>query len=223
MSPYLWFAGTHGTLGAFNRDVGFSASPGDLLSNLRFGVMGAVDVRRSRLLLPIDMIVMRLEDTSATPFPGIGPTSANLKATAFLLTPKVGVRLLDGKMIKVDALAGIRYWHFGESLVFSPSNYLDLNFSKSQDFVDPLVGGRITALLAPKVVFTMGGDVGGWDTGSHQEYQVAGLLGYKVKPKWTLQAGYRYLYLDYRKSGPANPVVNLAISGVMFGATLNLK
>jgi len=222
VSPYLWFGGTHGTLGAFGHDVGFKASAGDLLSHFRFGIMGAVEARRNRLLLSTDLMVVRLQDDHALPLPGFGADSATLKATSFILTPKVGVRLLDGKMIKADALAGIRYWHFGETLNFNPGT-LGLNFSKSQDWVDPGVGGRITATLAPKVVFTMGGDVGGWDTGSHQEYQAAGLLGYKVTPKMTLQGGYRYMYLDYRKSGPASPVVNVAISGVMFGVTLNLK
>ncbi len=222
VSPYLWFGGVHGTLGAFNHDVGFKASPGDLLSHFRFGIMGAVEARRNRLLLSTDMMVVRLQDDHALPFPGFGADSATLKATSFILTPKIGVRLLDGKMFKADAMAGIRYWHFGETLDFSPGT-LGLNFSKSQDWVDPVVGGRITAILAPKVEFTMGGDVGGWDTGSHQEYQAAGLLGYKVTPKMTLQGGYRYMYLDYRKSGPASPVVNVAISGVMFGVTLNLK
>ena len=222
VSPYLWFGGVHGTLGAFGHDVGFKASAGDLLSHFRFGIMGAVEARRSRLLLSTDLMVVRLQDDHALPFPGFGADSATLKATSFILTPKVGVRLLDGKMFKADAMAGIRYWHFGETLNFNPGT-LGLDFSKSQDWVDPVVGGRITAALAPKVVFTMGGDVGGFDTGSHQEYQVAGLLGYKVTPKMTLQGGYRYLYLDYRKSGPASPAVNVAISGVMFGVTVHLK
>jgi len=222
VSPYLWFGGVHGTLGAFSHEVGFKASAGDLLSHFRFGIMGAVEARRSRLLLSTDLMVVRLQDDHALPFPGFGADSATLKATSFILTPKLGVRLIDGKTFKADAMAGIRYWHFGETLTFAPGD-LNLDFSKSQDWVDPVLGGRITATLAPKVLFTVGGDVGGWDTGSHQEYQVAGLLGYKVSPKMTLQAGYRYLYLDYRKSGPASPVVNVAISGVMFGMTLNLK
>jgi hypothetical protein len=40
VSPYLYFPGIHGTVGAFGRDVGFKASAGDLLSNFRFAIMG---------------------------------------------------------------------------------------------------------------------------------------------------------------------------------------
>jgi len=37
VSPYLWFPGVHGTIGALGHDLGYSASPADLLSNFRFG------------------------------------------------------------------------------------------------------------------------------------------------------------------------------------------
>ena len=43
VSPYLWFPGVHGTVGAFDRDARVSASPIDLLSHFRFGLMGAAD------------------------------------------------------------------------------------------------------------------------------------------------------------------------------------
>ena len=43
VSPYLWFPGVHGTIGALGRDVSFKASPGDLLSHFRFGLMGLLE------------------------------------------------------------------------------------------------------------------------------------------------------------------------------------
>jgi hypothetical protein len=167
---------------------------------------------------------MRLGDDRALPIlpPPLIATSANLTAKMFLLTPKVGVRLINQEKFKADFLTGFRYWYFSESVQFTPST-LNLNFSRSQNFVDPLVGGRITADLAPKVVFTMGGDVGGWGTGSQLEYQAFGLLGYKVKPNMILQGGYRYLYLDYQRSGPAAAFLQTTMSGVVLGVTLNLK
>jgi hypothetical protein len=223
VSPYLWFPGVHGTVGALGRDASFSASPSDLLSHFRFGIMGAVEARRNRLLIPIDLMWIRLEDDRARPFPpGLLATSANLKATEFIFTPKIGFRLVNGKKITADFLAGIRYWHFGENLKFSPSP-LGLNFSKSQNWVDPLIGGRITAAISRKTAFTLAGDVGGWGTGSQLEYQVVGLLGYKLKPNMTLEAGYRYLYFDYQKGGQAAAFALAATSGVIIGATLNLK
>ncbi len=221
VSPYLWFAGVHGTaVGPKGNGLGFRASPSDLLSHFRLGLLAAAEVRRQRLVMSTDLLWMRLGDDKALPFPGLGATSANMTANVLLLTPKVGVRIIDQKMIKVDGLGGFRYWHFGESLHFNPS-ILGLNFSRSQNFVDPLVGGRIQMALSPKIVVNILGDVGGWGTGSQLEYQVGGFLGYRIKPAWTLQAGYRYLNLDYGTS--RGGLFNLTLSGVLFGVTWNLK
>jgi hypothetical protein len=95
---------------------------------------------------------------------------------------------------------------------FSPSR-LGLNFSGSQNWVDALVGGQILGALTPKVRVAIGGDVGGWGTGSQLDYQIFGLLGYKIKPKWTLQAGYRYLDVNYRST----TVYDAATSGIVLG------
>jgi hypothetical protein len=222
VSPYLWFPGVHGTIGALGRDVSVHATPGDLLSNFRFGLMGLVEARYKRVVLPLDLMWIRLEDDRALPFPNLMVTTAKLKGSEFLLTPKIGYRLIDQERIKIDALAGFRYWHFSENLKFVPSN-LNLNFSRSQNWVDPLVGGRIQVALTPKVIATIGGDVGGWGTGSQLDYQVAGVLGYKIKPKWTLQAGYRYLSIDYRTTSRGGTIAYLITSGVIFGATIELK
>jgi hypothetical protein len=49
---------------------------------------------------------------------------------------------------------------------------------------------------------------------------VVGLLGYRIKPTWTLQAGYRYLDVNYRSGGA---IIDLATSGVVFGVSITLK
>jgi hypothetical protein len=224
VSPYLWFPGVHGTaVGPNGNGLGFRASPSDLLSHFQIGLMGAVEVSHKRLVTSMDIFWIRLEDDTAIPLPpavGAGAIGAKIHATEFFLTPKIGLRVIDEEKIKVDALAGFRFWHFGESLSFNPS-LLGLNFTGSQNFVDPVVGGRIQLDLSPKIVVNILGDVGGWNTGSKLEYQVAGLLGYRIKPALTLQAGYRYLNLDYR--GSRGVVFDLTTAGVLFGATLTLK
>jgi hypothetical protein len=222
VSPYLWLPGVHGTVGAFDRDAGVSASPIDLLSHLRFGLMGDADARWKRLVLPLDLIWGRLADDKAVPRLGLGATTADVKASIFLLTPKVGVRVLDEPKVKCDFLTGFRYWHLGQNLHFSPS-LLNLNFSASQNWVDPLVGGRIETPLSSKLEATFFGDVGGWGTGSQLEYQVGGVLGYKLKETATLQAGYRYLAVNYRGGGITRPVFDTHLSGVVLGVTFDLK
>src|SRR5215469_572975 len=202
-----------------DKSISIHATPGDLLSNFRFGLMGFTEARRKWLILNTDLMWVRLGTSKALPFPGLEAISADVKGGEFLLSPKVGVRILNRERIKIDALTGFRYWHFYESVKFVPTN-LNISFSKSQDWVDPVVGGKITGTLAPKVLVTIFGDAGGWGTGSQLEYQVGGALGYKIKPKWTLQAGYRYLYVNYR-NGRAE--VEMVTSGALMGVTINLK
>ncbi len=218
VSPYLWFPGVHGNVGGPNgREVSFSASPGDLLSHFRFGLMGVVEPRYKRIVMPLDIMWIRLGSDKAlpnTPSQGV----ANLRATQFILTQKLGYRLIDAEKVKIVALAGFRYWHYGESVSFTTNT---LNFSASQNWVDPLVGGRITGILTPKVEVTIGGDVGGWGVASQIDYQVFGLLGYRIKPALALQVGYRYLYFDYSRS--SGTYLDTATSGVLFGVSIALK
>jgi len=214
-APYLWLPGVHGTVGAAGKRVSIHASPGDLLSNFKFGLMGVVELRRKRLVIPMDLMWVRLEDDHPIPLEAV--TSAKLKGEEFFLAPKIGYRLVDEERLKITALTGFRYWHLGESIKFNP---VALSFSDSQNWVDPLVGGRVELFPAPKVSVTVFGDVGGWGTGSQLEYQFGGLIGYKIKPRWTLHAGYRYLGVDYRSGGF---LFNVITSGAVVGATINLK
>jgi hypothetical protein len=218
VSPYLWFPGVHGNIAGPNgREIGFSASPGDMLSHFRFGLMGAVEPRYKRIVMPLDIMWIRLGDNRALPnTPGQGV--ANLHATEFVLTQKLGYRVIDLEKVKIDALAGFRYWYYGENLSFTTNA---LNFSGVQSWVDPLVGGRITGILTPKIEITVGGDVGGWSHAAQIDYQVFGLLGYRIKPALALQVGYRYLYFDYLRTSGA--YLNTATSGVVFGVSITLK
>ncbi len=218
ITPYLWFPGAHGNIGDPNGgEIGFSASPGDLLSKFRFGIMGAVEPRYKRIVMPLDIFYIRLGDDKALPnSPNQGV--ANLKAQEFLVTQKIGYRVIDSERLKIDGLAGFRYWHYGEQLSFTTN---DLNFSGSQNWVDPLVGGRIIGILTPKIEVNIGGDVGGWGAAAQMDYQIFGALGYRIKPALALQVGYRYLYFDYRKV--SGVYFDTATSGLFFGVTIDLK
>jgi len=220
VSPYLWFAGNHGTVGALGRDVGVHASAGDLLSHLDIGLMGAAEARFNRFVLNGDMLWVRISDSKAVPFPALGASSADARVGQFIWTSKFGYRVLDRKKLKVDANVGVRYWHLGQSLSFNPS-VLGIDFSGSQNWADILIGGRVQVPLGKKTVIDLAGDVGGWGASAKLDYQFATLLSYKICPKWTMVAGYRYLFVDYR---PTNlSVYNTVTSGALLGVTYTFK
>lgn len=223
LSPYLWFAGAHGNVGARGHAASMHASPGDLLSHVNFGLMGGAGLRRKRFVLTGDMLWIRLSDSRALPALsalGSGAVSADVRVGQFVWTSKGGYRVMDRKKFKADATVGVRYWHLGQKLNFNPSA-LGLNFNGSQNWADILVGGRVQLPLGKKTVIDLLGDVGGWNASAKLDYQFTTLLAYKLSPKWTLGAGYRYLFVDYR---PTNlSVFNVITSGAVLGVTYNFK
>ena len=218
IAPYVWFVGLHGTSGPPGAQMSVHESPGDLLSQLRFGLMGTVQVRHKRLLLPVDVFWVRMESKQSLRTE-LGVISEDTKTREFILAPKVGYFLIDNNKLKATALVGLRYWHLGEGLSVSPP-IPGLSFSGSQNWVDPVVGGRIEVPLTSKVQVTALGDAGGWGTGSKLDYQFAGLLGYRLTPRLTLQAGYRYMGVDYRSAGF---LFNTIQSGAVVGMTIKLR
>jgi hypothetical protein len=94
-------------------------------------------------------------------------------------------------------------------------------FSKTLNWADPLMGARILFPLSPKVLVTIGGDAGGWGAGAQLDYEIVGSLGYNLSSKFTLSAGYRYLYVDYRPTGDS--IYKQAMSGALIGVNYHFK
>src|SRR5215469_18845640 len=218
LSPYLWFAGAHGTVGVLGRDASVHASAGDLLSHFNFGLMGSSEAQLGRLLLNGDLLWIRLSDGSALPFPGLSATSVDVRVGQFVWTSKIGYRLIDRTEFKADADVGARYWHLGQQLNLNPS-ILGLNVNHSESWADIVVGGRVELPLGPKASITALGDVGGWNATAKLDYQFAGLLNFKVSPKWTISPGYRYLFVDYRSR---NSIYNMVTPGAVIGLTYTI-
>jgi hypothetical protein len=219
LSPYLWLSGIHGTVGVGGRDASVHAGFGDIISNLNLGLMAASELRHKRLLLLTDLMWIKLSEDKGLPENQLGEITAKSRVQNFMLGPEVGYRFIEQPRLNVDAFTGFRYWHLGSSLEFEP-NLLGQKFSTSQNWVDPLLGARLQTPLSPKLRFTVLGDVGGFGAGSQLEWQVAGLLGYQLNKRFTLQAGYRYLDVNYRSGGFKYDV---AMSGLLLGTTIHFK
>jgi hypothetical protein len=217
VTPYLWFAGVHGTVGALGQEASVHPSASDVLSKLNIGLMGAVEVRYNRVIIPVDFLWIKLSDDKALPIEVVA-ASIKAKMTESIFTPKIGYRIADTKRWKVDAVFGVRYWHLTTDLTLQPTQ-IGNGVSRSADWVDAVAGGKFQFAVTPKFVVTVLGDAGG--ASARSDYQVSGLLGYKVGRKCTLQAGYRYLVVNYRPTGGF--IYSTATSGLLLGATINVK
>lgn len=217
ISPYLWFAGVHGTVGALGHEGSVHASFGDIFTYFNIGLMFALEPRYNRIVMPFDFMWMKLSDDKALPFE-VGPTSVKAKINQVMFAQKIGYRVIDSEKLKLDGLVGFRYWHMGTTLTLQPQ--VANGFYESATWADVVAGARFQAMLSKKVVFTVLGDAGGG--GANSDYQVVGLLGWKCK-KLTLQGGWRYLSVNYRPGGSASFIYDMATSGLIFGVTIPLK
>jgi len=216
ISPYLWLPGLHGTIGALGHDASVHASFGDIFSNFSFALMGALEPRYNRIVMPLDFMWIKLSNDKALPF-DVGATSVKVKVNLDVLSQKIGYRVIDVEKFKVDAVAGFRYWHVGNTLNIQSSRN-NPEFYASADWVDGVGGAKIQAVLSPKLVLTIAGDAGGGAANS--DYQVAGLIGWKFK-KFILQGGWRYLTVNYRPG--SGTILDVTISGLVLGMTIPLK
>jgi hypothetical protein len=221
ITPYIWFAGMHGTVGALGHESSVHASFGDIASYLNIGAMGAFEARYNRVIMPVDFIWMKLSDEKGIPITDeVDSVKTTVRET--LLTPKIGYRIADGKIVRVDALFGIRYWHLSNELrAFTQGAQIGNTVSRSANWVDGVAGGRIQFALSQKAFAEIGGDAGGGSARS--DWQVGGALGYKLKPKWVLLVGYRYLSIDYRPNRADQFIYNLNMPGLALGVTYNIK
>ena len=217
-APYLWFAGMHGSVGVRGLNVSVKASPGDLLSHADVGLMGTLEAQKGRWIIPVDIMWLALSDDKGLPENEPGIQSITFRAGEFILTPKVGYKLIDKPKLKVDSMVGVRYWHLGERFHFNPTLYN--GFTTSQDWADAVGGIRIEMPLSPKASITVVGD--GGKGGSLQDYQIAGLLNYKIKQNISLFGGWRYMSVDYFNSRNAF-LYNMTVSGVGLGAVFKFK
>jgi hypothetical protein len=216
-TPYLWFPGMYGNVGALGHEASVHASFGDIFSYLNIGLMGAGEARYKKFGVPVDFLWIKLSDDKALPLEE-GPSSIKVKVNQTMLAPKVSYRLVDGEMVKVDGNFGLRYFHLSTTLDFTGTGPQP-SFDQSANWVDYIGGARITAALSPKILITVLGDAGGG--GANLDYQVLAALGYELKPRIIMQLGWRYLDVNYRSR--SSFVYDTATSGLIIGTTFNIK
>ena len=127
---YVWFPGMSGTVGARGYNTTADISPSDILKNLNIGIMGAFEADHDRWGLPFDYVWAKIQDKkSFVNFPGY---SAKATVKEGFFTPKVTYLVVDGKMLKIRATAGLRVWYLGENLQLNPPSTPSFSFGKHE-------------------------------------------------------------------------------------------
>jgi outer membrane protein OmpA-like peptidoglycan-associated protein len=214
ISIYGWFPGVHGTVGALGHNASIHVPFTDVFHTLKGIIPIAVEADKGRFLMPVDFLWMKLGVDNGIPENDFTQTSINTHLTQSILTPKFGFRLYDGDHLKLDALAGVRYWHVGISNTLEPSG---VSYSRSTNWVDGLGGGRFILPFGEKAAITVAGDAGAGQ--ANLDYQAVGLLNFNFTRKFGMALGWRYLYEDYKPTTNQfvfNPTISGAVAGFSF-------
>jgi len=101
VAPYLWFAGINGTVGALDHEASVHVSASKVLSYFNFGLMGAVEARYNRIIIPVDFMWVKLKDDKGIPITD-DVESVHVKINEYIFTSKVGYRVVDNSRFKTD-------------------------------------------------------------------------------------------------------------------------
>lgn len=212
--PYIWMAGISGDVTVKGSRASVDESFSDILENLDFGGFLHLEAAKGKWALFADGTYVKLSVDRTLIDVGSELVQVELGgAYRFAQLPlgKEGERLLS-----FEALAGGRY-----NYVKSEVEILRLLKSKeSQDWVDPIVGIRLTAGLTEKLSLRVRGDIGGFGIGSASDFawNVVAFLGYQLSRRIALGVGYRILDIDYeRGSGRRRFEYDVTTSGPVLG------
>ncbi|WP_377844129.1 hypothetical protein [Bosea sp. UC22_33] len=170
---------------------------GDILKDFNGGLMGVAETRIGNWGFIADAMFSQV--TSGATLPGPYFSSVKLRSQTLTLQATVLYRLYSDATFDVDLGAGLRFWNLDNRLKIGPGALnLAIEHSEAENWLDPVLAGRLIARLGGPWSVTLIGDVGGFDVGSRLTWQALGTVNYRWNENWMLHAGYRALHVDYR-------------------------
>jgi opacity protein-like surface antigen len=214
LTAYLWTTKTGVSAETpTGETVDAELSFSDALKDLDFAFMGAFEARKGKLSLFTDGMYFKLSPTNTTPGPLTDSVTVRTQMT--VISGYAAYRVYDDPSIAVDLAGGFRWANLDSDV--STVGPLTTEFNSSDDWIDPVVGVRVTTQLSEKVSANVFVDYGGFSSDS-TTWQAALSVGYALNESWTLRGGYRYMEFDREIDGRD---FSMDQSGLLLGATYN--
>jgi hypothetical protein len=207
LAPYLMMPWMDGTVAVRGQDHELNVSPGNIFSNLQFGVMGYFEARKAKWGMGVDAVYMALGTDVDRPSANV---DFNQGAYTFM-----GLRRLNEK---VDLVFGAR-WNVLQGKLEFKGPILQGTFEETKQWVNPIVGLKLKQRLRGPLSLTLEGDIGGFGAGSDFAWQLWPMIGLDVSKRTTLGIGYRVLSEDY-ETGKDNQLFKYDVitQAMVFGA-----
>ena len=198
VAPYLLAPSIDGEagVGRFIDGADVDVNSRDIFKHLDLGAMIHAEARhRSGFGGIIDYSFMDLSSEANGPVvPG-----ARIKADVFqgVLEAFASYRFDLTPEYKIDAYAGLRWWHIDLELKRRNAPGFNISEDRGDDWVDPVFGARWMAEWRPGWRTSLAGDIGGFDVASDFTASVQALVIYDAWEDISIAAGYRALWVDY--------------------------
>jgi hypothetical protein len=192
-TPYGWLTGLEGDVGVGPVSSSVDLNPSDILSSLKFALMGTAEAHKGAWMVSADGAYASLGTNRALAIRGAtGELSMEQRET--IIQPTGGYTLDFGRW-SVDFLAGMRYWNLSTTIDLDRSTQSSDERSDSRQWLDATGGFRFRWTPYEKVNFVAAADAGGG--GSRGTWQAYSSLGYDFWQKWSLGIAYRALAVNY--------------------------
>jgi hypothetical protein len=110
-------------------------------------------------------------------------------------------------VLTIEALGGARYMYFRtkvQSTIVDPSGIRMQTLQGTQDWVDPILGGRLSWNLSDDWVVGFRADVGGFGLSSEITWNLDATVRYRITKWLNLNGGFRALYEDHESGSGRN-------------------
>jgi hypothetical protein len=185
----------HGQLGPVPVDL--DADTITIVKGLDFSLEGYAEAAKHGYVLLGDMHLSKVHvDIPAQTQNGVPFTEGRFTNRQRIIAAAAGRRMMTRYGL-LDVYGGIRYYNIDLSAEFTGFPFL---FGQKDEWVDPIIGGRIVMPLKPKLAFALRADVGGFGAGSTFAWMIQPTVTYQVTPKISALLGYRMLQVN-RESG----------------------
>jgi hypothetical protein len=225
-----WLPAFSGHVTSKGKTASVHVNYGQMLENLQFAKgagFGHLEVKKGRWVLLVEGLYAKFSD-QANVLKDIKPpiivpieisvagqvkvtTAASFDETSVLYDLyRSDSTIRNQPVLTVEALLGARYLYFGTSATVStlgPLAVRSVSFSKKQDWVDPIIGGRVLWNLGNRWMVGFRGDVGGFGLVSRFTLNLDAFVVYRANNWLRFVGGYRALYEDHVEGGGINKFV----------------
>lgn len=204
LTPYFWAAGMEGDVAPVPGlpTVHTESDFDEILDTLQLGLASAIEVRRGRWAFVGDLSYIDTGTTAelATPTPEFD--SAGLDTKSLSGTAALSYRLGETRNgDSLDVLGGARMnWAKNDVRVIRPDDSQERAVN-DETWLDPIIGVRAVAQVAPRWALVGYADVGGFGLSSDLTWQAVASVNYRLSDRFSLVVGYRYYAIDYSHDG----------------------